>query len=344
MRAWIVSAPDPATSGAPGNTPTPSRATPTEMRSTSVPAEIEDAYRRGDYLWLELAEQDQESEALVRDVFELHPVTLEDLWNDVHLSKVESFESYVHVIVHQVECSTAKGTFAIQTNEVDIVLGTTFLISRVRADDNPATLLSSSDNVSRHLVRGPAWLCHELLDGVVGAYLPLLDRFDDYLADIEQDIVGPHAEPKGKEMLSKIFDLKRTLQTLRRQGLRQRDVLYRLSRGEFSQMDPATLPFFRDVYEHFARVSEHVDSNRELTTALLEGYFSVQSLRMNEVMKALTLMSTVMLPITFIAGVYGMNFEAMPELKWRYGYPAALLFMGTVAGAIYWWFKRKRWV
>ncbi|MFO0666320.1 MAG: magnesium/cobalt transporter CorA [Polyangiaceae bacterium] len=342
MKAWIVS-PAPKASGAPVEGSPVAPTDPAPMRSTDDPAEIEAAYLRGDYLWIELVEQTDAAERMMRDVFRLHPVTLEDLWNDVHLSKVETFENYVHIIVHEVTCSEAKKAFAIATDEMDIVLGSTFLISRVRTNDNSATQLSSSDRVCRHLVRGPAWLCHELLDGVVAAYFPLLDRFDEHLVDLEDDIVSRH-EGQGKRLLTQIFHLKRTLQTLRRQGLRQRDVLFRLSRGEFPQIDSATLPFFRDVYEHFARVSDHVDSNRELTTALLEGYFSVQSHRMNEVMKTLTLMSTIMLPLTFIAGVYGMNFKHMPELEWYYGYPLALLLMAVVAVSIFTWFKRKRWL
>lgn len=338
MKAWIVAPPS--------GTPNGANVAPL-MTFTKDPAEIAAAYKRGDHLWVELIEQDAASEALVRDVFSLHPVTIEDLWNDVHLSKVEAFETYVHIIVHEVSCRDGGGKsrkFQLETSEMDIVLGATFVISRVRSPRDTATEVEGTDRVCRHLLRGPAWLCHELLDGVVAAYFPLLDRFDEHLVDLENDIVNFGSERKGKGLLQQIFDLKRTLQTLRRQGLRQRDVLYRLSRGEFSQMDAATLPFFRDVYEHFARVSDHVDSNRELTTSLLEGYFSVQSHRMNEVMKTLTLMSTIMLPLTFIAGVYGMNFKYMPELEWIHGYPMALGLMATVGVGIFLWFKRKRWL
>jgi magnesium transporter len=141
--------------------------------------------------------------------------------------------------------------------------------------------------------------------------------------------------------LSKILSFKRSLQLLRRNSLHQREILFRLSKGEFSEIPKQAIPFYRDVYDHYARVTDRTDGYREGVTSALDAYFSMQSSRMNEVMKTLTLISTVMLPLTFIAGIYGMNFERMPELKWVHGYPFALGLMGAVAIAILVYFRRK---
>jgi magnesium transporter len=131
---------------------------------------------------------------------------------------------------------------------------------------------------------------------------------------------------------------------LRRMSIHQREILLRLARGEFDEIPREAMPFYRDVYDHFLRVTDLVDSYRDLVSNVLEGYLSVQSNRMNEIMKTLTLMSTVMLPITFIAGIYGMNFQDMPELRSPWGYPAALSLMALVVIVALLWFWRKGWL
>jgi magnesium transporter len=131
---------------------------------------------------------------------------------------------------------------------------------------------------------------------------------------------------------------------MRRMSIHQREILLRLSRGEFDEIPREVAPFYRDVYDHFLRVNDLVENYRDLVTSALEAYLSVQSNRMNEIMKTLTLISTIMLPITFIAGVYGMNFKLMPELDTSWGYPAALGLMAAVALGTLIWFRQKGWI
>jgi magnesium transporter len=188
--------------------------------------------------------------------------------------------------------------------------------------------------------RGPAWIVHALLDHLIDHYLPLMDAFDEAIDRIEVEVV---TRP-NRSALTQIFSLKRSLMLLRRVSVHQREILTRLSRGEFALVSPALLPFFRDVYDHFTRVADLCDSYRELVSGALEAYLTTTSNRMNEIMKVLTGMSTIMLPLTFIAGVYGMNFENMPELKWRYGYPFALALMGATAVVMLRYFRRKNWL
>ena len=127
-------------------------------------------------------------------------------------------------------------------------------------------------------------------------------------------------------------------------GVHQREILLRLSRGEFDELPPEVLPFYRDVYDHFLRINDLAEGYRDLVTSALDAYLSVQSNRMNEIMKTLTLISTTMLPLTFIVGLYGMNFKHMPELEWTWGYPAALALMAAVAGGIALWFRHRGWL
>jgi magnesium transporter len=127
-------------------------------------------------------------------------------------------------------------------------------------------------------------------------------------------------------------------------SIHQREILLRLSRGEIDELPADALPFYRDVYDHFLRINDIAEGYRDLVTSALDAYLSVQSNRMNEIMKTLTLISTVMLPLTFIVGLYGMNFKHMPELEWVWGYPAALLLMLVVAASILLWFRHRGWI
>jgi len=313
-----------------------------KLHETEDPQEIRDAYAARKPLWLDLSDRTPEAEALLAETFRLHPLCIEDIWSDATLPKIEDFGNYLYVLANGVE--TKPGS-AVSVLELDMVVGTHFLIShhtgRMLAVDNVTDDLRRNP---RLLSKGPAWVLHSLLDHLIDHFSPLMDSFDDQLDELERDVIEYAGLPEGRGLLPKIFGLKRSLMSLRRTAVYQRDMLLRLSRGEFECIPQETLPFFRDVYDHFARTSDLADSYRDLVTSALDAYLSVQSNRMNEVMKALTLISTVMLPLTFIAGVYGMNFEFMPELHWKHGYAFALILMGTVAVGIVLLFRRKRWL
>ena len=175
---------------------------------------------------------------------------------------------------------------------------------------------------------------------MVDDYLPLLDRMDESIDALEQEVLSD----SGDDVLARIFAMKRKLQQLRRVGVHQKEVLYRLGRGEFDEIPEPLLPFFRDVYDHYVRVNDLADSYRDLLSATFEAHLSVQSNKMNAIMKTLTLATTVFMPLTFIAGVYGMNFEHMPELKSPRAYPIVLAAMAAIALVIMLFYRRKRWL
>ena len=195
----------------------------------------------------------------------------------------------------------------------------------------------------RLLKKGPAWVAHAIMDRMVDEYMPLIDRFDEQIEGIETQILEG-TQKSDRQVIPKIIRIKRSLQMLRRTTIYQREILLRLARAEFDEIPRELVPFYRDVYDHFARVTELVDSYRELVTSLLEAQFSMQSNRMNEIMKRLTIISTIMLPLSLVAGIYGMNFKHMPELEWLWGYPFALGLMLTIAISIVTWFRVKRWI
>lgn len=313
------------------------------VRETKDLSDLRAAHASNKHLWIDLDEHTPEAHALLLDTFQLHPLTVEDLWATRALPKVEGFDDYLFVLVHGVrrEGNPAR----VRVIELDVVVGKTFVITH-HTEPSPSVdaVCGELARSSKLLKRGPAWLLHSLLDHMVDNYTPVLDEFDEVIETLEQDVIDKAGTPKGRKLMGRIFEVKRDLQAVRRVSAHQREILMRLSRAEFPEIPEDATPFFRDVYDHFARVSEVAEGYRELVTSTMEAYLSVQGNRMNEVMKTLTLISTVMLPLTFIAGVYGMNFDVMPELRWHYGYAAVLGAMLATAVGIVFFFRHKRWL
>ncbi len=308
--------------------------------------EILDAIRANHRVWIELERHSDEADQLLT-ALKIHALTIEDIWGPRAQPKVDDFEDYLYVILHGVG-SRSKDTLEII--EIDIVIGDNWLITHDRdglvADDIGTDL----DHSPRILAKGIPWLAHAVIDRIVDRYLPVIDRLDSEVEQLQDEVLENAGTRNATKTVEKILGFKRTLQSLRRMSVHQREILLRLSRGDFGEIPPDAIPFFRDVYDHFLRINDLSESYRDLVASSLEAYLSVQSNRMNEVVKTLTLMSTVMLPLTFIAGIYGMNFNPhvspwnMPELEWFFGYPFALLVMLATTIGILLWFRRRGWL
>jgi magnesium transporter len=305
---------------------------------TQDPARIRQAIERAEPVWVELQKQDHACDQLLGQQLKLHSLTIEDIWADSEQPKLEDYDSYLYVLLHSITSSDNGG---VKLVELDLVLGPAYVIT-YDPHGLVAGVREALDRSPRMLERGPAWLMHALLDTAVDRYLPVIDHIDRELERLEDEVLRKARQ--GPPLLRRILGFKRLLLSLRRMSVHQREILLRLARGEFDEIPPDAVPFFRDVYDHFLRVTDQIEGYRDITTGALEAYLSVQSNRMNEVMKTLTLISTVMLPITFIAGLYGMNFDNMPELHTSWGYPATLLLMAAVTAGTMIWFWRKGWV
>jgi magnesium transporter len=310
------------------------------VRETSDIAETRKAATNKKTMWIDLETQSPGVDALLSDALGLHPLTIEDIWSDRPSPKADEFPEYLYVCAHTVK----KKDGELHTCEIDLVISKTFVVTHDTMGVITSSMREELLRSPRLLQRGAAWVAHGILDRLVDGYLPIIDSFDDDVEKLEDDVLAKAGTPEGTPVLERILALKRSLQSLRRVSIHQRELLLRLARGEFACFPPDVLPYLRDVHDHFVRVGDLADSYRDLVTSALDAYLSVQSNRMNEVMKTLTLISTVMLPITFIAGVYGMNFEHMPELKWVYGYPFALGLMASVAVGAVLFFRHRRWV
>jgi magnesium transporter len=304
--------------------------------------DVRAAHAAGKTLWVDFPVPTDQAHFLLAETFGVHPLAVEDFWADCESAKIEDFPDYLQIIVHSVRQGKTAADMELQ--ELDVVLSKTWVITHTKDRNIVANVAKELGRSPRLLKKGPAWIAHAVLDQVVDQYLPLIDAFADEITELEGEVIAKAGTAQGRLLLGRILALKRALQHLRRVGVRQRELLLRLSRAELDEIPDEARPFYRDIYDHFSRVSDLADSYRELLSGALEAYLSVQSNRMNEVMKTLTLISTVMLPLTFIAGVYGMNFEFMPELHWRYGYAFALALMASVTGGIVLYFRHKRWL
>jgi len=292
-------------------------------------------------IWVDMEEPTEADEHVLLDVFHFHPLTVEDCRENRHYPKIEEFEGYLYFIVHGVRADTSPDRF--NTIELDGFLGSNYVITYhhdyFRSIANVKQLLRTSPVGCQ---RGTAFLLHQLLDQVVDYYSPVLDDFDSRIDKLEDDIFN--LKRPNNTILGEIMALKRSVLRLRRISVKQMDILHRMSRGEFSLIPDDMRPFYRDVYDHLVRVVDLSESYRDLISGSLEAYLSVVSNRLNEVMKVLTIFSAIMLPLTFIAGVYGMNFDNMPELHSRYGYFTVLAIMIFVAVGMLLFFKRRGWI
>ena len=292
-------------------------------------------------IWVDMETPTEEDERVLLDVFKFHPLTVEDCKENRHYPKVEEFPGYIYFIVHGVRADTSPDRF--NTIELDGFLGSNYVITyhhdSFRSISDVKQLLSTSPVGCQ---RGPAFLAHQIIDRIVDYYSPVLDDFDDRIDRLETEIFA--TKQPNNEILSQIMDLKRSVLRLRRISVKQMDVVLRMSRGEFEQIPEDMRPFYRDIHDHLVRVTDLAESYRDLISGSLEAYLSVVSNRMNEIMKVLTIFSAIMLPLTFIAGVYGMNFDNMPELHSRYGYFATLAIMITVAVGMLIFFWKRGWL
>lgn len=308
-----------------------------------LPALLED---ETNVVWVDFSgETDEllnEARDVMLNVFNFHHLTVEDCLDTKNQPKVEAFPHYIYFVLHGVKPEETSVTNFV-TKELDGYLGSnyvvTFHIERFKSIKTVKQMVRSS-TVSCQ--RGAAFLLHEILDQLVDLYMPLIDEFDYSINDLEERVF--EMKKNNNLVLEEIMDLRRSLARLKRISSRQLDVLYRISHGEFEQIPEHVLPFFRDVHDHLLRISDLAESYRDIVGGLFDIRFAVVSNKTNEIMKTLAVLSAIILPLSLIAGIYGMNFENMPELKSGYGYVLTLIAMAIIAIALLFYFWYKGWI
>lgn len=292
-------------------------------------------------LWVDLSEPSpEEAEQILSQVFRFHPLAIEDCLNlGYQPPKVDDFIDYIFLIMHVLEKDQEFGDLS--TNELNIFLGKNYLVTFIldKAPSFMEEVRARLDLDARLYSNGPDFLCHAIIDRLVDDYSPVLDRMDDEI-DILEDLVLEHPIP---HTLERILALKHGVMSIRRFVSPQREVINRLSRDEYPVINQKSRIYFRDVYDHLARYHDLSESLRDLVSSAMDIYLSSTSLRLNNVMKALTIVSTIFLPLTFIAGIYGMNFKYMPEINWRFGYPMVWVVSILVSLGMLYFFRKRGW-
>ena len=291
-------------------------------------------------VWLDIATPTAEDLDLLRDEFSVHPLALEDLEKRKQRAKIDTYAEQQIVVCYEVLPTTSKES-AFELGEVHLFAGPSYLVS-VRWKDSPAIdgLIKRFRDRPDAVARTPGTLLYSILDAVVDGYFPLLDKLTDKIEDLENKIL---AGGRATGTLRTILALKRQLLELRRTISPQRDVANALLRRDLPLVDDLSAPYFQDLYDHLIRVLDQLDLQRDLLASALEANLSVTSNNLNAIMKRLTAFTVILMVPTLIAGIYGMNFHAMPELSWPLGYPVALgLMLLTMVGAAI-FFRRRDW-
>jgi magnesium transporter len=309
-------------------------------RSVTRPEEIQTPALPPAITWIDLdGVHDAGMVQAVGDAAGIHPLTLEDIANIHQRPKIEDYGDYLYVAIRML---SPEGIGGFRSEQISLVLGKGYVISFQEEPGDAFDHIRERLHAGAGRLRGEGadYLFYTLLDAIVDGYFDVIEVFGERIEVVEEEVV---ADP-DRETLQAIYALKRSLIALRRLVWPLRDVVAGLERGDSSLILDSTLVYLRDVYDHTIEVAETVETYRDTMSGLLDVYLSSQSSRMNEIMKVLTIIATIFIPLTFIAGVYGMNFAYMPEIAHPWGYPAALASMAAVAGIMVLYFKKKGWI
>jgi len=276
--------------------------------------------------------------------YEIHPLTLEDIVNTMHRPKIDIFENYLFLVFKMVYFSNNEDDDALIYEQVSMVVGPNYVLTFQEADGDVFNDLRVRMTNDKGRIRnnGPDFLMYALLDAIVDHYITAVEAFGDKIEDLETRIFEP--DSNSNETPGHIQDLKREILKIRRSIFPFREVVNRLEKIDCEIIDPKTHSFIRDLYDHTVQVSESIDLCREMVWNLMDMHMSIISNKMNEVMKVLTIMASIFIPLTFLAGLYGMNFDNIPELHYKYSYFFLLGIMLVIFILMLIYFRRKKWL
>jgi magnesium transporter len=272
--------------------------------------------------------------------FELHPLILEDILNTGQRPKCEDYEKYIFIVLKMLTFDDENQ--AIRSEQVSLVLGSRLVISFQESLGDVFEQIRDRIRNAKGRIRKLAadYLVYALVDAIVDNYFIILEKLSEKVESLEEELL---VEPREKT-LKQIHMLKRELIFLRKSVWPLRESINGLEKTESALIQDSTRPYLRDVYDHTIQVIDTVETHRDMVSGMLEIYLSSMSNRMNAVMKVLTIIATIFIPLTFVAGIYGMNFKHMPELEWRWGYACVLVVMVLVAVVMLIYFRKKKWL
>lgn len=270
----------------------------------------------------------------------LHELTIQDIANTDHRVKYEDFGDYLLIILKMLEYNTE--TASVEAEQLSIVLGDNFLLTFQEKPGDFFGEVRNETGMAESVVRkmGPDYLACRIIDVIVDNYFGTVEKFGEEIEEKEDELVNN----PDRKVLASIQDVKKNMLRLRQYVWPVREILSNLEKKESSLIKDETIAYFRDVYDRLFEAMDLIETTREMVSDLIDIYLSSMSNRTNEVMKVLTVVATIFIPLTFIVGLYGMNFKYMPELDATWGYPAVLIFMLIVAVSMLIYFHRRKWI
>lgn len=298
-------------------------------------------------IWIDLEKPTDAEFKFIQQTFNFHNLSIVDCKRSIDLPKLDTFEDHIFIVLHSAPTEFKGVSF--KRKEIEFFLGKNYLVTVHNYKSPSADYLAEKlEKDKQGTSRTADFFMYEIMNHAVDLFFPLLDHWEDYIEDLEANIISHKA---SKTVLKEVMRLKGEVLHLRKSIGPQRDVVNRLSRRDFPYIHALTSIYFRDVYDHVMRVYTELETQRDLLNNAFEAHMSVLSnemnvisAKMNQVMNKLTIIATIFMPLTFITGIYGMNFRYMPELFWPYGYYIILGIMFLVAVVMYMYFRRRKWV
>ena len=291
-------------------------------------------------LWVDIEDTTSEDAQFLMDVFRFHPLTVADcVSKNIHPPKIDQFEDHLFIIVHGINYHIESDV--VETTELGVFLGKNYVVT---SHDVPMRSVASTmkwlQANGRPMHWGADMLAHDILDALVDNIMPTIDELDEKCSNIESEVI----EHPRKETLSSIMQFKRSILALNRVMSPQREIVNGLARGDYPLIGKKAQIYYRNIYDHLVRIETLTQGLRDLADSALATYLSSISNRMNEVMKVLSVVAAIFLPLALLAGIYGMNFVNMPELQWRYGYFVVWGIMVLVAISLIVFFRKRKWL
>jgi magnesium transporter len=295
-------------------------------------------------LWVDMVNPTQaEYEEILHTVFNFHPLAIEDAANSILVPKINDYRRYLFLVIHSVYYGTEP--VDLTSSEMDIFLGPNFLVTIHEREMSSIDELWQDEafHESEGLAQGPAMLLYEILDRQVDRFMRLLDQFETELERLG-DVIFQRTGASDHGLLDDILTAKSSALRLSRVLNPQRDLMHRLATNEYSVIPASARVYYADIHDDMVRMAGLVDGMQALVNSTVDIYLALANNQMNEIMKVLTIVTSIFIPLSFLAGVYGMNFEFMPELGWRWGYPLIWLVFISIALTLLRYFHKWKWL
>lgn len=296
-------------------------------------------------LWVDFISEPPETSQPILETFGFHPLAIDDALQETHVPRLDDWGDYLYIVLNYMNMEPNGDAWETEVDELDIFLGKNYIVThhdhQIAAVDETWVLC---DRDLRNVQEGPDHLLYRMADNLVAGYMPAVEKIDEAIDQVEDQVFNrpsPHT-------LEKLFSLKRVLLAMRRIIVPQREVLNKLARDDYKVIDPRDRIFFRDIYDHLVRLHDINESLRDLVGSAVDTYLSVLNNRMNEIMKTLTIITVLFMPLTFLTGYFGMNFfEPLGNLKAWTSNPVFYLTLAVIImapGFMYLWMRRRSWL